>query len=49
LLRLQPRPGEIPEYRRVDTNVVSAQERPTGATYDRFGGLVKFFADREYD
>lgn len=47
--RMQLRPGEIPEYSRADTSTVSAQDRPTSASYDRFAWLVKFFADRNYD
>lgn len=47
--RMQLRPGEIPAYKRADTNSVSSQDRPTSASYDRFAYLVKFFAAREYD
>ena len=49
MLRMRLRPDEIPEYERADTKSVSSQDRPTGASYDRFAWLVKFFADREYD
>ena len=47
--RMQLRPDEIPKYRRADTSAVSAKDRPTSASYDRFAWLVKFFADRGYD
>lgn len=47
--RMHLRAGQIPEYKRADTNTVSAQDRPTSASYDRFAYLVKFFADRCYD
>jgi len=47
--RMQLRAGEIPKYQRADTHTVSAQDRPTSASYDRFAYLVKFFAAREYD
>ncbi len=49
LQRLHLRKGEIPTYRRADTQTVSSQDRPTSASYDRFAWLVKFFAEREYD
>ncbi|MBA2534123.1 MAG: glycoside hydrolase [Rubrobacter sp.] len=47
--RMHLRAGQIPEYKRADTNTVSTQDRPTSASYDRFAYLVKFFADRDYD
>lgn len=49
LQRLHLREGEIPSYRRADTQTVSSQDRPTSASYDRFAYLVKYFAEREYD
>jgi glycogen debranching enzyme len=49
LQRIQPRPEEIPIYRRVDTTIVDAADRPTNVEYDRYMYLVKLFADREYD
>jgi glycogen debranching enzyme len=42
-------PEQIPEYRRADTHVVSTEDRPLDAAYDRFAYLVKLFADRGYD
>ncbi len=47
--RMHLRADQIPEYRRADTHTVSAQDRPSSASYDRFAYLVKFFADRGYD
>jgi hypothetical protein len=49
LQRLHLHEGEIPSYRRADTQTVSSQDRPTSASYDRFAYLVKFFAERCYD
>ncbi len=49
LQRIQPRPDQIPAYRRVDTAIVDAADRPTSAEYDRYIYLVKLFADRDYD
>jgi hypothetical protein len=47
--RMHLRADQIPEYRRADTHTVSAQDRPSSASYDRFAYLVKFFADHGYD
>ena len=49
MLRLHLRPDEIPSYRRADTHLVAAEDRPAGAAYDRFAWLVRFFAERDYD
>ena len=49
LLRMRLAPQEIPEYRRVDTQVVSAEDRPERAAYDRFAYLVRLFSERDYD
>jgi hypothetical protein len=49
LLRLHLRAEQIPRYKRADTHVVSSEDRPVDAAYDRFAYLVKFFADRDYD
>jgi hypothetical protein len=49
LQRIQPRPDEIPAYKRVDTTIVDAGDRPTNVEYDRYMYLVKLFADRNYD
>jgi hypothetical protein len=47
--RLQLRPEQIPKFKRADTHVVAAEDRPLDAAYDRFAYLVKLFADRDYD
>lgn len=49
LRRIQPLPDEVPAYKRVDTTIVDAADRPTNADYDRYMYLVKLFADRDYD
>ena len=49
LQRLHLRSDQIPRYHRADIHTVSASDRPTSDTYDRFAYLVKFFADRAYD
>ena len=49
LERLQLLPDQIPHYRRADTHVVAAGDRPVDAAYNRFAYLVKLFADRDYD
>jgi hypothetical protein len=47
--RLQLRRDQIPSYRRVDTQLVAAQDRPVSTEYDRFAYLVQLFAERDYD
>jgi hypothetical protein len=47
--RLQLRPDEIPSYKRADTHVVAAEDRPVAAEYDRFAYLVQLFSERDYD
>ena len=49
MLRMQLRPEEIPRYQRVDTHVISQEDRPDGASYDRFAYLVQLFSERDYD
>lgn len=49
MLRLQLRPDEIPDYHRADTHTVSAVDRPTSSSYDRFAWLVQLFAGLDYD
>jgi hypothetical protein len=39
----------VPEYTRVDTEVVDASQRPTNAEYDRYAYLVQLYRDRDYD
>jgi len=41
--------AEIPEYQRVDTEVVDSAQRPTNAEYDRYAYLVKCYRDVGYD
>jgi hypothetical protein len=41
--------GEIPPYGRTDVSVVSADERPTSAEYDRYIWLVSLLRDAGYD
>lgn len=43
------KPEDVPTYKRADTHVVSAGDRPESAEYDRFAYLMKLFADRCYD
>jgi Trehalase len=39
----------VPEYTRVDTDVVDASQRPTNDEYDRYAYLVQLYRDRDYD
>jgi hypothetical protein len=41
--------AEIPEYQRIDTEVVDSAQRPTNAEYDRYAYLVKCYRDVGYD
>jgi hypothetical protein len=47
--RIQLRPDQIPKYQRADTHLVSTEDRPVNAEYDRFAYLVQLFAERDYD
>jgi hypothetical protein len=47
--RMEVQPDQVPAYRRVDTQIVDAADRPSNAEYDRYMYLVKLFADRDYD
>jgi len=49
LARIEPAQEEIPEYRRVDTEVVDSSQRPTNAEYDRYAYLVSCYRDVGYD
>ena len=49
LARIAPPQDEIPEYQRVDTEVVDSSQRPTNAEYDRYAYLVKCYRERAYD
>ena len=47
--RIVPPEAEIPDYQRVDTEVVDSAQRPTNAEYDRYAYLVKCYRDVGYD
>jgi hypothetical protein len=49
LARVVPPAGTIPDYQRVDVEVVDASQRPTDAEYDRYAYLVELFRDLDYD
>jgi hypothetical protein len=49
LARIAPPREEIPDYQRVDTEVVDSSQRPTNAEYDRYAYLVKCYRERAYD
>lgn len=49
LARITPPDDEIPEYKRVDTEVVDSSQRPTNAEYDRYAYLVACYRERAYD
>lgn len=49
LARMHLAPDAIPDYERVDTSIVAADERPTRAEYDRYAWLVRLFAEDDYD
>ena len=48
LARLDPDPADIPAYRRVDTDVAAAGERPTTEHYDRYVYLLEQLRRVEY-
>jgi hypothetical protein len=41
--------SQVPKYRRADTHIVTPEDRPLDAAYDRFAYLVHLFAERDYD
>lgn len=47
--RIEIKPGELPEYKRRDTALASADERPTSAQYDRYVYLLLLGKKYEYD
>lgn len=49
LARITLTPDEVPEYRRVDTQLAEASERPTNADYDRYAYLVRVFREHRYE
>lgn len=48
LARIVLSSDEVPEYRRVDTTLADASERPTNAEYDRYAYLVGLFREHSY-
>jgi len=48
LARIELLPEEVPSYRRVDTELAEASERPTNADYDRYAYLVRVFREHDY-
>ena len=49
LQRIKLRPGQVPDYRRLDVGFVAEEDRPVDAEYDRYIHLVEHAADRRYD
>jgi hypothetical protein len=49
LARIELTPDDVPAYRRVDTELTEAAQRPTNADYDRYAYLVGVFRDQRYD
>jgi hypothetical protein len=49
LSRIKIEDGMVPEYHRVDTDLVGVAERPSTAEYDRYAYLVKIFYENDYD
>jgi glycogen debranching enzyme len=48
LARISLTAGDVPEYRRVDTELTDASDRPTAHDYDRYAYLVGLFRARDY-
>ena len=48
LARIELAPDDVPEYRRVDTQLAEASQRPTNADYDRYAYLVRVFREHGY-
>ena len=40
---------DVPEYKRVDVNVIDPEQRPTNAEYDRYAYFVKLYRDCAYE
>ena len=49
LSRIQIEPGSIPNYKRKDTSLADASERPTSAQYDRYVYLLELGKKHRYD
>jgi hypothetical protein len=48
LKRITLKPDDIPQYKRVDTEIVGSEDRPSNAEYDRYAYLVRVGYDNEY-
>jgi hypothetical protein len=49
LARISPPPDAMPQYTRVDAEVVDASQRPTDDHYDRYAYLVELYRSWGYD
>jgi glycogen debranching enzyme len=49
LKRISLKAGDVPEYRRVDTEIVDSADRPSNEEYDRYAYLVKVAYDNGYE
>lgn len=49
LSRIKIKDGMVPEYSRVDIDIVNETERPTSAEYDLYAYLVKIAYENDYD
>lgn len=49
LKRITIKPDDIPLYKRVDTEIVGNEDRPSNAEYDRYAYLVKVGYDNNYN
>jgi len=49
LARITLRPDRVLPYRRVDSRIVDAAERPSDAEYDRYAYLVRLAWENDYD
>jgi hypothetical protein len=49
LSRIELASHEVPDYRRVDTELMEASQRPTNDDYDRYAYLVGVLRDHRYD
>lgn len=49
LERIELRPEMVPEYRRVDTDIVDSADRPSDEEYNRYAYLVKLAYENDYN
>ena len=49
LNHIRLRPEDVPQYRRVDTEIVGKEDRPSNEEYDRYAYLVKVAYENGYD